>query len=225
MTAPGSERQHIPRPPGARPGGPPPWAGAPPERLSRIGLDRVRRAVRESGPAEPWPAPAAAATTSAVLVPVFEEEGETRVILTRRTTWLRSHSGQIAFPGGRLEPEEEPLEAALREAAEEVDLDPSTVEILGQLAPLITMSRGSAITPFVGALEGRPVLSPNPDEVDIVFDVALADLLREDVFREEIWDIPDFGEREVYFFEVEQDTVWGATARVLYELLELVTGT
>jgi 8-oxo-dGTP pyrophosphatase MutT (NUDIX family) len=157
-----------------------------------------------------------------VLVALFEEDGEARVILTRRAEHLRNHRGEVSFPGGRLEPEESPVEGALREATEEIDLDPALVEIIGELAPLSTMSSTSAITPFVGVLAQRPALEPNPDEVDHVFDVALTDLLADDVFEEEIWTSPERGRRSVYFFHLPDDTVWGATARVLLELLELV---
>ena len=71
-------------------------------------------------------------------------------------------------------------------------------------------------------LPGRVTLYPSPDEVDAVFDVSLAQLLADGVFREEWWDLPA-GDRPVPFFELDHDTVWGATARILYQLLELVT--
>jgi 8-oxo-dGTP pyrophosphatase MutT (NUDIX family) len=160
---------------------------------------------------------------SAVLVPLFEEHGHCRVVLTRRSSNLRSHTGQVAFPGGRLEPEEEPLEAALREASEEVGLDPAVCEILGELTPLATLSSGAQITPFVAALPGRPELRPQPSEVERVFDVSLTELMDAEAFRHEVWPF-EGGERSMYVFEVEGDTVWGATARILVELLDLVAG-
>jgi hypothetical protein len=105
-----------------------------------------------------------------------------------------------------------------------VGLDPSGVDILGELAPLTTMSSRAAITPYVGALTARPSLTPNPDEVELAFDVALADLATDGVFAEEVWRRPDEpGDRPIYFFDLPHDVVWGATARVLYELLTLVT--
>jgi 8-oxo-dGTP pyrophosphatase MutT (NUDIX family) len=159
-----------------------------------------------------------------VLVPLFEQVGETRVILTRRAAHLRSHTGQVAFPGGRLEPGEGALAGALRESHEEIGLDPGEVEVLGQLAPLTTVSSGSRITPFVGALAQRPRVLPNPAEVARIFDVSLAELLTDEVYREERWDLPGQDDRPMHFFEVDDETVWGATARVLTELLELVVG-
>lgn len=184
----------------------------------------MRRALRSVGPADPFPALPYDAPAAAVLVALFEEDGEARVILTRRSSSMRSHRGEVSFPGGRLEEDEAPLGAALREASEEVGLDPEAVEIIGQLAPLSTISRRSHITPFVGVLAQRPVLRPNPAEVEHAFDVALVELLGDDVYREERWDmLPSATDRPMHFFHLPHDIVWGATARILHELLELVT--
>src|SRR4051812_28544191 len=194
-------RQNIPRPPDARPGPPPPWAGVEAGLRHHVAMERVRAVMAAEDPAHPdhhevalpaeLPGPPRPA---AVLVPLFEEDGETRVILTRRAAHLRHHTGEVSFPGGRLDPGEEAVAAALREASEEVGLDPAQVEIVGQLAPLTTMSSAAAITPFVGVLAARPVLHPNPAEVEVAFDVALADLLADGVYREERWSMPGRGE-------------------------------
>ena len=222
-------RRRIPKPPAAEPGGPAPWLRVDPALRRHIGLDRVRAAMAAEDPARPGPGLPGPAELpdpprpAAVLVPLFEEDGETRIILTRRSAHLRHHTGEVSFPGGRLEPGEEAVAAALREASEEVGLDPGQVEILGQLAPLTTMSSAAAITPFVGVLPTRPVLHPNPAEVELAFDVALADLLADGVFREERWNLPDRIDRPMYFYDLPDDIVWGATARVLTELLVLLT--
>jgi 8-oxo-dGTP pyrophosphatase MutT (NUDIX family) len=179
--------------------------------------------MAKEGPSEPWPWPAEGARQAAVLAAHFEEDGEARVILTRRAAHLRSHTGEVSFPGGRLDEGEDALSAALREAAEEVGIDPSTVDIVGELSPLATVGSRSAITPFVGVLPARPALRPNPDEVELAFDVALAELMGDGVFREERWQWADQDDRPMYFFELPDDIVWGATARMLYELLELVS--
>ena len=150
------------------------------------------------------------------------------MVLTRRSSGLRSHRGQVSFPGGRIDPGEDAAAAARREAFEEVGLAPAA-EVVGWLHPLFTMSAGSFISPVVGVLPGRPVLVPNPAEVARAFDVALADLVADGVFHEERWAHqpgrpppgPD-GRRAVWFFDVDGETVWGATARVLVELLSLV---
>lgn len=214
--------QRIPRPPGTRPGGPPAWAALPADEQRGFDLRRVRAAMRTVGPAQPHPELPFAAPPAAVLVPLFEEDGEARVILTRRSPALRSHTHEVSFPGGRMEEGEAPLAAALREASEEIGLDPADVEILGQLTPLATISKRSAITPFVGVLRGRPVLRPNPAEVEHAFDVALVELVDDPVYREERWDLPSLPDRPMHFFDLPHDIVWGATARILYELLELV---
>lgn len=186
----------------------------------------MRRAHLEDVPAlaELPPRPGANTRPSAVLVPVFDDEdGEAHIVLTRRGSWMRSHTHQVAFPGGRVEEGERPEQAALREAWEEVRLEPASVRVVGQLTSLSTMSANAAITPFVGVIEGgRPALEANPEEVERVFDVSFSELLHPDVFREEVWGFGDI-ERSVYFFEVDLDTVWGATARMLFELLTLVT--
>jgi 8-oxo-dGTP pyrophosphatase MutT (NUDIX family) len=220
--------QRIPRPPGARPGGRPPWAELDLAPRGRVTLDDVRAAMATIGPAKPWP-PGVPDTQvpfrgapAAVLVALFEEDGQARVILTRRSDRLRSHTGEVAFPGGRLEADEAPLAAALREAGEEVGLAADDVEILGQLEPLATLSSRSGITPFVGILPGRPELHPNPHEVEHAFDVALAELMQESVYREERWDTEWAEDRPVHFFDLPHDIVWGATARILYRLLELL---
>jgi 8-oxo-dGTP pyrophosphatase MutT (NUDIX family) len=159
---------------------------------------------------------------AAVLCALFEEDGEARVILTRRSSRLRSHTGEVSFPGGRLDPGESAVAAALREASEEIGLDPAEVEILGQLSPLSTFSSQAVITPFVGVLEARPDLHPNPAEVERAFDISLAELVSDGVYHEELWELPAVGWRQMNFFELAEETVWGATARMLRELLELI---
>ena len=222
-------RQVIPRPPSARPGDEAPWAAlAAPDRHG-ITVARVRAALashhhalrgEERVTVDGIPDPGAPA---AVLVPLFEEGGEARVVLTRRAAHLRSHRGEVSFPGGRLDEGEAAADGALREAAEEVGLDPTGIEVVGELTKLGTVSSGTTITPVVGILPGRPALAANPTEVEHVFDVALAELADPAVFHEERWEIPGRGPRfPVWFFELPGDTVWGATARMLVELLRLV---
>src|SRR5260370_1122851 len=99
---------------------------------------------------------------AAVLAPLCEEEGETRVVLTRRSSALRSHTSEVSFPGGQAEVGETLVDAALREAREEVALDPATVEVVAALGSLTTVSSNALITPFVRILPARPVLSANP---------------------------------------------------------------
>ena len=223
--------QRIPRPSSFRDGEPPPWAHLSPE-LRHVDLALVRAACAT------LPAPrdgfGAIGDTrpAAVLVPVFEEAGEARVILTKRPETMPSHQGEIAFPGGKYEPGDPDLRAtALREANEEIGLDPGLVEIVGELDHLVTVSARFALTPFVGLLPERPVLVPHVREVDAVFDVAISELLRDDVFREERWEVPPDmlvgvgPDRAIHFFELAGETVWGATARILTGFLAHLTAT
>lgn len=191
---------------------------------------------------------------AAVLVAIFEEAGESRVVLTRRSDHLRVHRGEVSFPGGRAEPDETPEAACRREAAEEIGLDPASVTVVGRLGSLRTVSSRSAVVPVVGVLPGRPSVCPNPAEVARVFDVALADLVAagtadpppgtgprsgakpligpgdhggerlHQVFHEERWPVPGAGPdgHPVYFFELAGETIWGATAAILVELLTAV---
>ncbi len=189
----------------------------------------VRAAMTRRGPSQPLPATGETVDSStpdtrpaAVLCAVFEEDSLARVVLTRRSSQLRSHTGEVAFPGGRLDRGEAPLAAALREATEEVGLDPAGVEILGQLSPCWTLVSRSFITPFIGVLAGRPVLRPNPAEVEEAFDVSLSELASDGVYRAELWELPGAGWREMHLFELARCTIWGATARMLRELLDLV---
>jgi 8-oxo-dGTP pyrophosphatase MutT (NUDIX family) len=176
-------------------------------------------------PADGFPDPG---SPSAVLVALFDEEGEARVVLTRRAAHLRAHRGEVSFPGGRLDGGETAEEGALREAVEEIGLDRGPVDLVGRLSPVTTFASGSTITPVVGLLPGRPRLEASPTEVEHVFDVALADLADPEIFREEWWTvagrIPALGGEPfpVWFFELPDDTVWGATARMLVDLLRRV---
>ena len=238
--------QVIPRPPIARPGGPAPWAGLPASARRHLALGRVRKAVEER-PAPPLGASGdgstapsilsfsgvvVAGTPAGVLVGLFEEEGETRVILTVRSNRLRSHTGEVAFPGGRLDPGESVDDGARREAYEEIGLDPSSSEIVGHLNTMPTVSSTSLVTPVVAVLSrstgaggrtggGGPHLRCRP-----LRPAGGRHLLRGVV----VGPRPpgDRGARRsafpVWFFDAEGETIWGVTARVLMELLCLTLG-
>jgi 8-oxo-dGTP pyrophosphatase MutT (NUDIX family) len=187
--------------------------------VEREGFARLPDAFRPALPDRP-PRP------SAVVAPIYEHAGQAWVVLTRRAAHLRSHSGEVSFPGGGIEPGDADLRAtALREAWEETALDPASVEIVGELDHLSTITSGSFIVPYVGLLPGRPELQPSASEVDAVLHVPLAELLLPEVFREEVWDFGGQVARPIVFFDLVGDTIWGATASMLRQLLGLVTGT
>ncbi len=188
-------------------------------------MDDVRRAMAAAGPALRSPMEATAPRASAVMAALYDHDGEAWVVLTRRSESLRAHRGEVSFPGGGQDPIDADLVAtALREAEEEIGLDPVGVEVIGELDHLSTITSRSYIVPYVGVLCGRPELRPNPAEVDAVLHVRLSELLLPEVFREERWRIGP-AVRPIVFFELVGDTVWGATAAMLRQLLGLVTGT
>jgi 8-oxo-dGTP pyrophosphatase MutT (NUDIX family) len=157
-----------------------------------------------------------------VLIALFEGDHGAEVVLTRRAWHLRSHKGEVCFPGGRQDEGETAIETALREAHEEVLLDPADVLVIGELDHMATLASLSHIVPVVGYLTSRPTLSAGTSEVDRIFTVPLVELLRPDTFREELW-TRDERVFPVTFFELDDETIWGATARLLRDLLLLAT--
>jgi 8-oxo-dGTP pyrophosphatase MutT (NUDIX family) len=175
----------------------------------------------------PPPPLAPGGRAAAVLLPLFEEDGDVRLVLTRRPETMPSHRGEIAFPGGKVEPgiDGDARDAALREAEEEIGLRRELVDVVATLPTLATVVGQFSITPFVGLVDGRPVVTADSREVDRVFDVALSELLSDGVFHEERWSFGEgFGERSMQFYELEDETVWGATARILTAFLLRVLG-
>jgi peroxisomal coenzyme A diphosphatase NUDT7 len=169
------------------------------------------------------PAPADTLRESAVLVALADGPDGAEVLLTRRSQTLTSHRGEISFPGGRVDANETFEAAALREAHEEVALDPSLVQLRGRLDPISTMASRSYIVPVVATLEVHPSLRPAAGEVDRIIWVPLAELTRSDTFREEVWHF-DGDPRSIFFFELDDETIWGATARILHQLLRAALG-
>jgi 8-oxo-dGTP pyrophosphatase MutT (NUDIX family) len=197
-------------------------------RFDRIDKDTIRRALAHStaGPSSDYdlnPEIQAALrkdrslAEAAVLCPIVERPSGLHVILTRRSDELRSHSGQVAFPGGRRDPEDPTLaHAALREAEEEIGLPPGMVEMVGPFGGHETVT-GFAVTPFVGFVDPAFVPKPDPVEVAEVFEAPLSFLMdpanREKHHRE--WN----GTRR-YFYAMPWHGyyIWGATARMLVGL-------
>lgn len=164
----------------------------------------------------------ATARVSAVLVALVDHSEGPSVILTRRTDHLRNHPGQISFPGGRVEESESVHEAAVREAHEEIGLDPESVQIIGELDPLTTFVSNSLIIPVVARIDGIPAFTLQEAEVARAFIAPLHDLAREDTYRNEWWSRPQ-GDINIHFFELDDETVWGATGRILRQLIDVAT--
>lgn len=163
------------------------------------------------------------ARPSAVLVVLADGPHGAEVLLTRRSMQLSNHRGEISFPGGRLDPGETYEQAAVREADEEVGLSPSLVSLVGRLQPIATYVSRSWIVPVVARVAERYELQGQPDEVDRVLWLPLRDLTLPGTFREEWWHTVQ-GERPLFFFELDDETVWGATARMLHQLLRVAHG-
>lgn len=181
--------------------------------------------VGRTVPLDCSPARSPVGELSAVLVPLVvadSAEVSPDVLLTRRSPALRRHPGEVAFPGGRLDGGEDWVMAALREAGEEIGLPAEAVEVLGSLPGQRTRAE-TYVVPVVGRLRPPVRLRPNSAEVAAAFVVALDDLARPGVHREELWPTPRGGWREVHFFDLDGETVWGATAAILYDLLSVLS--
>ena len=156
------------------------------------------------------------APRAAVLVPLFVDGGELRLILTKRPMHMPTHAGDLAFPGGKPMDGEGPVDTALREAEEEVGISPSSVEVMGYLPDIHTVSYVRMVVPVVGRLSSVPRLRPDPGEVDKVLLPAVDQFRQRDLWRTEYWD-----DRPIYFFPLEGEILWGATARMVRQLVGL----
>jgi 8-oxo-dGTP pyrophosphatase MutT (NUDIX family) len=214
-------RQRIPRPPTARPGGAAPWSHLPAAER-RLSLAQVRERCAVLPPPQPPAVVMPGSRPAAVLVPLFESEGEAHVLLTKRPDTMPTHQGEVSFPGGGMRPgvDESLLDAALRETEEEIGLPRAAVEVVAELDTLATVGSRFTITPFVGLVDPLPQLVPHPGEVVKILEVPLSELLADGTYREERWSSPD---RTISFFELPGETVWGATARILTAFLGHLT--
>ena len=160
-------------------------------------------------------------TDAAVLVPVVARPEGLTVLFTQRTIHLKSHSGQVSFPGGRVEPGDASAEfTALREAEEEIGLGPQRVEILARLPDYHTRT-GYRVTPVIGLVTPPLELVPDPREVEEIFEVPLAFLLDE---RNQQRRTREFRGQTVgfYVFKYQDRTIWGATAGMLVNLYRML---
>jgi 8-oxo-dGTP pyrophosphatase MutT (NUDIX family) len=207
----GRGQQIIPRPPIWSLGPAAPWrVGAAPTlaQVLRVVPDVTRPLLPAFGDSR----------HSAVLVLLTDVGGGPEVLLTRRSWEMRSHRGEVSFPGGRMDPGETALDTALREAHEEVGLEPELVTVCGELPHLDTAVTRSYIVPKVGTVTERLDLRAQTSEVERVLWVPLVEFTREGVYRSEQWGEPPL-DRMLHFFELEDETVWGATARIIADML------
>ncbi len=158
---------------------------------------------------------------AAVLVPLFEKEGKFHILLTKRTETVEYHKGQICFPGGaRHEADRDLRNTALRETFEEVGVDPDDVRVLGELDSMSTVSSNFLITPYVGVIPYPYEFRVSDDEIKSLIEVPISALRDENNYREEAYDLD--GKILIgIVFEYQGDVIWGATARILRQLIEL----
>ncbi|MBI4522824.1 MAG: CoA pyrophosphatase [Deltaproteobacteria bacterium] len=162
---------------------------------------------------------------AAVLVPIQKFVEGDSLVLTQRTDILSSHKGQVAFPGGRIDPHDSgALAAALRESHEEIGIEPRDVQILGQLDQ-VTAGFNYLVTPFVGIIPSPYEFRLNPMETAAVFNVPISVLLEPGCLSCESRLSPAHRQGEpIYHFRYNGWDIWGATARIIKQLLELVYG-
>ena len=148
---------------------------------------------------------------SAVLVPIIKNDDKLLLLFEKRVKRPMRHSGEISFPGGKIEDNETPLETALRETYEEVGIPPEQVEILGYLKPTKTKSSGFLIIPVVGYIKEYPKIKINPSEVEDVLIVSIEELERN---RRTTILGP--------YFKIDNNVIWGATARIVEDFLKIL---
>lgn len=160
---------------------------------------------------------------AAVLIPIIARPEGATVLLTRRSDSLASHTGQVAFPGGRLDPGETAVQAALREAFEEVALDPAVVEVLG-IGDAYETVTGFLVTPVIGWLAEPPSVTASPDEVAEVFEVPWDFLMDPANHRRDSYELEGQPRRWFWTMPFEERYIWGATASILRGLCARLYG-
>jgi len=178
------------------------------EKLKQILARREKRRI-----ADPEQIPAA------ILVPIYEKNGQHHILFIKRTEWVEKHKGEISFPGGTYEAQDKTLlDTALRESAEEISLNPDDVEILGELADVSSVKTNYAITPFLAVIPWPYELKVDGHETEEIIEAPIATLMNIGRSRQELRG------REtvtVYQYDYQGRVIWGATARILAEFLDI----
>jgi 8-oxo-dGTP pyrophosphatase MutT (NUDIX family) len=159
---------------------------------------------------------------SAVLMPLFDKEGEYCMLFTQRSNKVAYHKGQISFPGGaHSEADSNLLDTALRESWEEIGLKPEDTTIVGELDDIPTTTSVFIISPFVGIIPYPYTFTPNPNEIVDIFEVPLSVLTNKDNFRQE-YEILNGKPSAIYFYYYDGRTIWGATASIVKQFLDIL---
>ena len=158
---------------------------------------------------------------AAVLLPLCYRDGQYYIIFVKRSETVKVHKGQVSFPGGMCEvTDASRLDTALRECSEEIGLKAVEVEVLGELDDAITLTTGYIVTPFVGVITGSCHLQPDRQEIEQIIEIPLATLLDKGNRTKET-QIIDGQETPVYTYRYQGQVIWGATARILAQFLEI----
>ncbi|MFC1976988.1 NUDIX hydrolase [Chloroflexota bacterium] len=163
----------------------------------------------------------ASRVSSAVLIPIYHKQGEYHILFTKRTETVKDHKGQISFPGGAYEEEDGTfLNTALRESTEEIGLAAEAVEILGELDDYLTTTSSYIMSPFVGVIPWPYPLKVDPREVAEIVEVPISALLDKSCLRLETETLDD-QVIPAYFYHYQGNIIWGATARILNQFLDI----
>ena len=165
--------------------------------------------------------PTAQTTQAAVLIPLFLKDQKIHILLTKRTESVRTHKGQIAFPGGARDADDTDLQStALRETEEEIGIPCTSVEVLAETNPMVTPTQFH-VTPFIGIVPYPFEWKINPHETESIIEIPLSYLLDERHHRKgyRMWQDRTY---EIHYYDYQEQTVWGVTGFILYEFLEIL---
>jgi 8-oxo-dGTP pyrophosphatase MutT (NUDIX family) len=184
--------------------------------LKMSSMSRVRELMKD-GPRED-------AVQSSVLVLLYPADQDINLVLMLRPNYEGVHAGQISLPGGKYEDGDESLiYTALREAKEEIGIDPLRVQLLGQLTEIYIPPSNYLVTPIVGYLVARPIFTPDPCEVAAIIEITLKDLLCDLNIHEKEMKLRNGDTIEVPSYYIDGNIIWGATAMILSELKEIIS--
>jgi 8-oxo-dGTP pyrophosphatase MutT (NUDIX family) len=182
------------------------------EKLRQLLAQRQKRRIVDTG-----------RLPSAVMLPLYNKQGQCHILLIKRTEKVKEHKGQISFPGGNRDKEDDTLLAtALRECAEEIGLHPADVEVLGELDDEVTTTSNYVVSPFVAMIPWPYQFQMNEEEVDEIIEVPISALLDKDCLHPNTETLN--GELIDYCtYHYQERVIWGATARILNRFLDIFT--
>lgn len=164
------------------------------------------------------------ARPGSVLILLYPDQGRILFPLTKRNEYTGAHSGQISLPGGKAEPGESTEQTALREGQEEIGIDPTQIEIIGQLSEFFVIPSNFMVTPVVAIQKEKPKFTPDPVEVVKILEGSIEDLIKEDAVKVKEIIAAGIYAMQAPHFVIEEEVVWGATAMMLNELRVLIRG-